>query len=67
MRSFLIAQASPALLDPGLLLIVTVCFAYLAVTLIGQGWLARRPAPPTTAAIARRQALLAAVKARWAT
>jgi hypothetical protein len=67
--TYLLAQASPALLDPGLLAIITATMTFIGLSCLTQIWWPPQR-PPVRKAVpdaAGRRALLAVVKAGWVT
>jgi hypothetical protein len=70
MTSFFLAQASPALLDPGLLAIITATMTFVGLSCLTQVWWPPPRRPPVRKAavdMAGRRAQLAVVKAGWVT
>jgi hypothetical protein len=66
--TYILAQASPALLDPGLLAIITATMTFIGLTCLTQVWWPpQRPVRKAAVDVAGRRARLAAVKAGWVT
>ena len=66
MTSYL-AQASPALLDPGLLAIITATMTFVGLTCLTQVWWPPQRPVRKAVDVAGRRALGAVVKAGWVT